>query len=194
MIKFKKKFLSYEGEGPNIGKKTLFVMYEDGIGEETVIDEDYLKVGAVYINAEKLTPELEDFINLVPLPTVTLEISSNNLKKEILERNNLAGLKSLYATLFVRVEEYCDLEDDTEVEELYDLSKLSLDLILKIEMFASEDFIEKITLANKYSKYFSVYLMPLFSSKTGELMMKHFDLINNQVKVMPPTQFLIKMK
>ena len=192
MIKFKKKFFSYEGEGPNIGAKTMFVSYEEGQGEETVENEDYTKVGAVYVNAEKLTPELEDFINLVPLPTVTLEISSINLKKEILERDNLLGLKSLYATFFVRVED--ELGDEKEVEDLYELSKLSLELILKIEMFASENFVDKIALANKYSKYFSVYLMPLFSSRTGELMMEHFDLINNNVKIMPPTQFLIGMK
>ncbi|MEO6303963.1 MAG: hypothetical protein ABIP51_12405 [Bacteroidia bacterium] len=185
MIKFVKIFKSYEGEGPRIGMKTLFLTYVPNIGTLEVESDYFKSVGGTYINTEVMDDELYDFISKSKT-LFTIEISSINFKKIDFENYPLSD------TFFIR------LEDDN-LEELKNItSKSFINSMLKIEMKEKDNYSEKIKLANKYAENFLVYLMPLFKSndflEVGNIMMINLPVIHNNVRFMPPTQFLINIK
>ena len=185
MAKFTKIFKSYEGEGPRIGMKTLFLTYVPNKGTLEVEPDYFNTVDGSYINTEIIDDDLYDFI-LTSKTSFTIEISSVNFKRIDFDKY------SIDEYYFIRVEE-------DNIEELDDIiKKYFINASIKIEMKVNDNYGNKIKLANKYAKYFNVYLMPLFKSNdflnVGEIMMINLPMIDNGVRYMPPTQFLINIK
>jgi len=191
---FVKQFCSYEGEGPNVGVKTMFLTYDRNLGtyaDFSYIDDDSIK--AIYINTEFIDYHLYEFlsnlINNEKKLTITVEIPLKNFLFQDTRffKDNL----SEHILFFFRANEN-ELLKDWEcsiVEEYNDFNSL-----IKIEIPNTEVFSERVELANEYGKLgLTTYLMPLFSYQSGEEMLKHFEKLHYNVRLMPPTQFLINI-
>lgn len=193
MIKYKKAFQSFEGEGPKIGLKTLFLTYDKNKGEQFDWNAFYRQTNrpqAVYVNFEEgdydFFSELEEFQSRFECYTFETAFSSYLSMKD----HNLP----MFGSWFIRIEE----EDvaDIDCNEIIELSRSPLNVTFKIEA-SPLDFVAKINIANflvSLRKNIKVDIMPLFKECVGGVMMNNFDAIHPDVRVMPPTQFLIDMK
>lgn len=180
MIHFKKHFFSYEGEGPYIGLKTLFLTYKDNLGDS--FSNDLLtNVKNIYINTDFIDLELFKFLLRNEQRTITCEMPIDSFVM-----TNLELFHSLTHIMFFLL-----LKEDKE----YSNPELDLNINLKIEVRSKDELSEKIKLANKYANLkYDVYLMPLYTKNIGEDMMDVFDSVHPLVRIMPPTQFLINIK
>jgi hypothetical protein len=193
MIKFKKSFQSYEGEGPKIGLKTLFLTYDKNEGEEfnwNAFHRGFYKPIAVYLNTECFDQRIIDEVWSWKdrFNTFTYEISFENYIANPLEEP-----LDFPGSFFFRVEANDIFSIDCN--KLLELSKKT-HCTFKIEA-TKEDLSKKVEIANFIAglgRNISVALMPLYSEGVGEDMMYYYPLIHSEVRIMPPTQFLIKIK
>lgn len=189
-INFKKRFISFEGEGPNIGAKTLFLTYDKNEGDYRYILEEIMqeKVNSIYINTDFFDLVLLDFVKQLSEQDMFVFTYEMPLVNFIAQDYN--ALSELKGSFFLR--HTSNMNNHFIVNMAPNFPVIAA---IKIEATES-NFSEMVELANKYKILtdLDVYLMPLFSNKVGEIMMKHIDLIEADVKVMPPTQFLINMQ
>lgn len=192
-MKFKKTFESYEGEGPKIGMKTLFVTY-DGTGNEFDWNKFYLPLHrpqAIYLNTEEFTEELINEISQwkFRFKAQTYEIGWENFLK-----NNYNDILDLPGSFFFRIENI-DLKK-IDCNKIIEISK-NCTCSFKIEAKNENEFYLKSDLANfivGLSENISVYLMPLYKEEVGDNMKYIYPLSHPSVRIMPPTQFLIDIK
>lgn len=197
MIKYAKQFQSYEGEGPKIGLKTLFLTYDNNKGEGVDWNAFYrqqYRPQALYLNTEHFDKVLFENLELMTtrFESLTCEISLENLLAG--DYHNKFHLFDLPGSWFLRVTE----SDITKLDcnAIIDLDRRGC-VNFKIEAKNDAEFGQKIDLANligELRKNISVYLMPLYSEGVGKYMEYALPLISPNVRVMPPTQFLIGMK
>lgn len=193
MIKYAKQFQSYEGEGPKIGLKTLFLTYDKNKGEEFDWNSFYQtpnRPQSVYVNFEEhnaeLFDEFEELLNR--FESHTFEVSFSNYLR--MKDANLP----FFGSWFIRIEE--KTIGEINCNEILKLVKSHLHISFKIEA-NTLNFRSKVEIANFIAglgKNISVYIMPLFKENAGEYMMDAFEDLNNSVRIMPPTQFLINLK
>lgn len=177
-MKIEKYFFSYEGEGENIGLKTLFITISEKNNLEINLIKEIDKVSHLYINLNKdikndfyLKKEL--YFLILKFDLVTIEISNKFFDIELLEFSKL---------IFYRLD-----------EDIYKVN-LPKEISIKIEILNKNEIEKKIEFANYYGELnYKVYLMPCYYNNVGEDMMKYFDILNKNVRFMPPTQFLINI-
>lgn len=197
MIKFAKQFQSYEGEGPKIGLKTLFLTYDNNTGEEfnwNAFHRQIHRPQALYLNTEHYDDLLNDELWELSsrFKNFTYEIGLENLIAG--DYHNKYALFDLPGSYFIRVQESdITLIDSNEIISLHRRGNVSF----KIEAKNDTEFSQKIDLANfiaRLADNITVYLMPLYSEGVGKMMKYASALLESSVRVMPPTQFLIDIK
>ncbi len=170
MILVEKKFESYEGEGRLIGTKTLFFTYSLD-SKTTLKEEDINKLNNIYICSDIIDDKLINFINTYKnFKTITLDIDA------ILYNENLPK-----CNYFLKSK--CRKDLNIKNKEL---------ISIKVEIDNPSNFKNMVDVANYYADLnYDVYLMPMFINEVGIYMSEYFNIINNKVKTMPPTQLLI---
>lgn len=171
---------SYEGEGPNLGHKTLFFKYK-----KDDLPYFYSKslegINFVYINSDIITEELITWCN----DWMFIDCLHNNLTIELDISLYSEGLRR---TLDSSILLFCNANSYTKIENY-------INTFIKVRVFSEEEFNFKLDMSNKYAKDgHNVLLMPEYSYDTvGKLMMKYFNQVHPRVRFMPPIQNIIKI-
>jgi len=175
-------FESYEGEGPKIGLKTLFCTYDKD--SKIFITLEYAKrLPGFYVMVNELTEELFDFLAILKDANINISIDCPVDIKPLVD---CYDTNNMYLSYFLT----------TNPNKRFLKTKLNpRNYIYKIEIHKPEDFEKGIIMANRYVKsHPNVFIMPLFKEGIGDLMMQYFDILDNRVRMMPPTQVLFDLK
>jgi hypothetical protein len=177
-MKTSKYFYSYEGEGKNIGLKTLFFEYERGEGELEITDEMVKKAPAFYVNVKsEIGNDLITFFNKYDSVIKTIEVDLSMFRPWFLSVHNIFILMRCSQQVFI--------------PQYWNKKTYALKMVANSE----EELVERIELANRMNKYQKapVYIFPMFKENVGEIMMKYFDKVGSGIRIMPPAQLFINI-
>jgi hypothetical protein len=168
---------SYEGEGPNLGIKTLFIQYPQD-------DLDIITIGPTVYNAyintniydEHLGKWVERWISTSKNHKVTIE-------SPFMISDDFEGFSD--AIFFYDVLEY------KKISYLF----LKKQDFIKIRVLEKETLQPLIVVANQYAREgYNVLLMPEYSyDNIGKILIDNYDKIHPAIRFMPPVQDIIKI-
>lgn len=171
--------VSYEGEGPLLGIKTLFCHYPGHLDLDDVIESTdlSLSVGAIFINADSITTSLMDWVSRQILP-ITIEIKEEDIQCPVLD-HTLDNVDFEHLQWFVVCREYTEVPLFAGFVKIRVLEPRALEACLEISNQFAEDG-------------HTVLLMPEYrSSDIGLQMIEALTRLNPGVRFMPPVQHLL---
>jgi len=186
--------VSYEGEGPQIGMKTMFARvasqpeHPEDPEQQKLCSLSHLDMmgsgcAALYLNMDFLSQPVLNWINRQTVP-VTVDIDLDTYIQSV---HDLVG--AVDAMLFL---------DATNAEataaSLWDFD--GQDVFIKITVDTSVGFASAVAEANRFAEAdYDVLLMPAFLSRTplelGQIMIEVFSRIHPNVRIMPPVHHLL---
>lgn len=162
--------ISYEGEGPNLGLKTVFYNYP----EEALPFEIPSGIPAAYVNAEEIDSSLERWIRHHRQSSkITVEADACQARPDM-ESGGLYFLR-------------CGSADDLKGW------RFRPDVFAKVRVFVFETLNQCVGIANSLgAEGWPVLLMPEFESDgLGQMMLNQIQDIHHNVRFMPPVHKLL---
>jgi hypothetical protein len=175
--------IGYEGEGPRLGMKTLFLSPEDVLEGRGTLHKavEEFRPAAVYANVNQLNN-----IKLTQLRRKTLEFP---LTVECPFDTISVDFKKHEEVLFFLVADSCP-------DGVFYAQRVK-NIFVKIRSFYETDFDDDLDMANKWAKSdFQVLLMPEWKAEPkqiGRCMMDVINKIHRNVRLMPPVQDLLEI-
>jgi len=168
---------SYEGEGPNLGIKTLFIQYPQ---DDLDIISLEINLYNIYINTNIYNEHLANWVK----------------QWLLLSKNHKVTIESSYMIPddFDRFSDVIFFYDVLEYKDVLDEFLKNQDFI-KIRVLEKETLQSLIVVANQYAKEgYNVLLMPEYSyDDIGKIMMNNYNKIHPAVRFMPPIQDILKI-